>query len=57
MIKILLFQRAALSDFDRFKLRKARQRRNKLRTNAFYKLKKKAKKIKTSAAAGSAKKD
>ncbi|XP_011167596.1 60S ribosomal protein L14 [Solenopsis invicta] len=37
-------KRAQLSDFDRFKLRKARQIRNKLRTNAFFRLKKKAKK-------------
>lgn len=42
-----LFQRAELSDFDRFKLRKARQIRNKLRTDAFYRLKKKTKKVKT----------
>jgi len=41
-----LFQRAELSDFDRFKLRKARQIRNKLRTDAFYRLKKKTKKVK-----------
>lgn len=40
-------KRAELSDFDRFKLRKARQIRNKLRTNAFFTLKKKAKKAKT----------
>ncbi|XP_012264905.1 60S ribosomal protein L14 [Athalia rosae] len=37
-------KRAALSDFDRFKLRKARQVRNKLRTNAFLRIKKKSKK-------------
>ncbi|EFN78938.1 60S ribosomal protein L14 [Harpegnathos saltator] len=40
-------KRAELSDFDRFKLRKARQIRNRMRTEAFYKLKK-AKKAKTS---------
>ncbi|XP_014470629.1 PREDICTED: 60S ribosomal protein L14 isoform X2 [Dinoponera quadriceps] len=40
-------KRAELSDFDRFKLRKARQMRNRMRTEAFYKLKK-AKKAKTS---------
>ncbi|KAG5328740.1 RL14 protein, partial [Acromyrmex charruanus] len=39
-------KRAELSDFDRFKLRKARQIRNKLRTDAFYRLKKKTKKVK-----------
>lgn len=33
-----------LSDFDRFKLRKARQIRNKMRTNIFYRLKKNVKK-------------
>ncbi|XP_043286791.1 60S ribosomal protein L14 [Venturia canescens] len=44
-------KRAALSDFDRFKLRKARQIRNKLRTDAFYRLKSVSKKSK--AAAGS----
>ncbi|XP_072761962.1 large ribosomal subunit protein eL14 [Anoplolepis gracilipes] len=43
-------KRAALCDFDRFKLRKARQIRNKLRTDAFYRLKKKTKKTKTGAA-------
>ncbi|XP_076749732.1 ribosomal protein L14 isoform X2 [Xylocopa sonorina] len=37
-------KRLQLSDFDRFKLRKARQIRNKLRTDAFYRLKKKVKK-------------
>ncbi|XP_046736841.1 60S ribosomal protein L14 [Diprion similis] len=37
-------KRAALSDFDRFKLRKARQVRNKLRTHAFLKIKKKSRK-------------
>lgn len=41
---IISFQRAALSDFDRFKLRKARQVRNKLRTVAFLRIKKKSKK-------------
>lgn len=45
---LFLFQRAELSDFDRFKLRKARQTRNRMRTEAFYKLKKKAKKAKPS---------
>ncbi|XP_012539510.1 60S ribosomal protein L14 isoform X2 [Monomorium pharaonis] len=39
-------KRTELSDFDRFKLRKARQIRNKLRTNAFYRLKNKTKKAK-----------
>ncbi|XP_020293534.1 60S ribosomal protein L14 [Pseudomyrmex gracilis] len=37
-------KRAALSDFDRFKLRKARQMRNRLRTAAFYKLRAKTRK-------------
>ncbi|XP_073973278.1 ribosomal protein L14 [Rhodnius prolixus] len=37
-------KRLALTDFDRFKLRHARQVRNKLRTSAFLYLKKKAKK-------------
>ncbi|XP_051166555.1 60S ribosomal protein L14 [Leptopilina boulardi] len=36
-------KRAALSDFDRFKLRKAKQIRNKLRTSAFFRLKRQAK--------------
>ncbi|XP_043473349.1 60S ribosomal protein L14 [Leptopilina heterotoma] len=36
-------KRAALSDFDRFKLRKAKQIRNKLRTSAFFRLKRLAK--------------
>ncbi|KAM0729024.1 Large ribosomal subunit protein eL14 [Formica fusca] len=44
-------KRAALCDFDRFKLRKARQIRNKLRTDAFFRLKKKTKKVKTGDAA------
>lgn len=35
-----------LGDFDRFKLRKARQIRNKIRTDAFYRLKNKTKKPK-----------
>lgn len=35
-------QRVALSDFDRFKLRKAKQRRNKIRTVAFYNIRKTA---------------
>ncbi|XP_017765340.1 PREDICTED: 60S ribosomal protein L14-like [Eufriesea mexicana] len=39
-------KRLELSDFDRFKLRKARQIRNRLRTDVFYRLKKKAKKAK-----------
>ncbi|OAD62953.1 Mesoderm posterior protein 2 [Eufriesea mexicana] len=39
-------ERLELSDFDRFKLRKARQIRNRLRTDVFYRLKKKAKKAK-----------
>ncbi|XP_015591313.1 60S ribosomal protein L14 [Cephus cinctus] len=43
-------KRATLSDFDRFKLRKAKQIRNKLRTAAFYRLKKKAKKSKSTEA-------
>ncbi|PSN31595.1 60S ribosomal protein L14 [Blattella germanica] len=34
--------RRAMTDFDRFKLRKARQVRNKVRTIAYYKLKKTA---------------
>ncbi|KAF2899870.1 hypothetical protein ILUMI_06318 [Ignelater luminosus] len=33
-------KRATLTDFDRFKLRRARSIRNKIRTNAFYRLKK-----------------
>jgi len=40
---IFLLQRTELNDFDHFKLRKARQIRNKLRTDAFYRLKKKIK--------------
>lgn len=36
------FQRVALSDFDRFKLRRARARRNKVRTLVYYNLKKAA---------------
>ncbi|KYN13579.1 60S ribosomal protein L14 [Trachymyrmex cornetzi] len=39
-------KRAELNDFDRFKLRKARQIRNKLRTDAFYRLKKGSKSTK-----------
>ncbi|KAK0096298.1 hypothetical protein PV326_005848 [Microctonus aethiopoides] len=39
-------KRACLSDFDRFKLRKARQMRNKLRTDAFFRLKRNIKKAK-----------
>lgn len=38
-------KRAQLSDFDRFKLRKARQIRNKLRTDAFNRLRRKPKKV------------
>ncbi|KAL0099278.1 hypothetical protein PUN28_020092 [Cardiocondyla obscurior] len=44
-------KRAELSDFDRFKLRKARQIRNKLRKDAFNRLKKKVKKVKAGGAA------
>lgn len=55
-----LFQRAQLSDFDRFKLRRAKQIRNKIRTNAFFRLKKKIgqkrKLSKKEAAAGASKK-
>lgn len=40
---LILLQRAALTDFDRFKLRKARQRRNKIRTQVFYTMRKAAK--------------
>ncbi|XP_076661306.1 ribosomal protein L14 [Halictus rubicundus] len=43
-------KRLELSDFDRFKLRKARQIRNKLRTDVFYRLKKKVKKTKAAGA-------
>ncbi|XP_017889206.1 60S ribosomal protein L14 [Ceratina calcarata] len=43
-------KRLELSDFDRFKLRKARQIRNKLRTDVFYRLKKKVKKTKATGA-------
>ncbi|XP_033325536.1 ribosomal protein L14 isoform X2 [Megalopta genalis] len=43
-------KRLELSDFDRFKLRKARQIRNKLRTNVFYRLKKKVKGTKSAGA-------
>lgn len=35
-------QRAALTDFDRFKLRRARARRNKIRGLAYYSMKKAA---------------
>ncbi|KAK2584009.1 hypothetical protein KPH14_006466 [Odynerus spinipes] len=49
-------KRAALSDFDRFKLRKARQIRNKLRTDAFYRLKKSTKKSKATGASKATKK-
>ncbi|XP_057326273.1 60S ribosomal protein L14 isoform X2 [Microplitis mediator] len=44
-------KRLTLSDFDRFKLRKARQMRNKFRTDAFYRLKKATKKSKKGAPA------
>merc|ERR1712212_229320 len=37
-------QRASITDYDRFKLGKAKQARNKLATRAFFQLKKKAKK-------------
>ncbi|XP_015121423.1 60S ribosomal protein L14 [Diachasma alloeum] len=47
-------KRAELSDFDRFKLRKARQVRNKLRTEAFFTLKRSIKK-KAKPAKGAAK--
>lgn len=43
-----MFQREELSDFDRFKLRKAKQIRNKIRTNTFYRLKKNVSKNKVS---------
>ncbi|XP_076280926.1 ribosomal protein L14 isoform X2 [Lasioglossum baleicum] len=43
-------KRLELGDFDRFKLRKARQIRNKLRTDVFYRLKKKVKKAKAAGA-------
>ena len=33
-----------MTDFDRFKLRKARQIRNKIRTDAFFRLKKRSRK-------------
>ncbi|KAG7209576.1 hypothetical protein KM043_015653 [Ampulex compressa] len=49
-------KRAALSDFDRFKLRKARQIRNKLRTVEFRKLKKKPKPAKVTDASKESKK-
>ncbi|KAI4501311.1 hypothetical protein M0802_003684 [Mischocyttarus mexicanus] len=49
-------KRAELSDFDRFKLRKARQIRNKLISNAFFALKRKAKKAKTTGASKATKK-
>ncbi|KAG7208161.1 hypothetical protein KM043_016510 [Ampulex compressa] len=49
-------KRAALSDFDRFKLRKARQIRNKLRTVEFRKLKKKPKAVKPTDASKESKK-
>ncbi|KAI4480608.1 PREDICTED: 60S ribosomal protein L14 [Polistes canadensis] len=49
-------KRAELSDFDRFKLRKARQIRNKLKTHAFFALKKKTKKAKTTGASKATKK-
>ncbi|XP_076245250.1 ribosomal protein L14 isoform X2 [Calliopsis andreniformis] len=49
-------KRVTLSDFDRFKLRKARQIRNRLKTDAFYRLKKKVKKAKAAAATKKAEK-
>ncbi|OXU25442.1 hypothetical protein TSAR_015705, partial [Trichomalopsis sarcophagae] len=52
-------KRLELSDFDRFKLRRAKRVRNVLRTNAFFKLKKSTKKdkvAKTSKATKPAKK-
>ncbi|KAF3423183.1 hypothetical protein E2986_02940 [Frieseomelitta varia] len=49
-------KRLELSDFDRFKLRKAKQIRNKLRTDVFYRLKKKVKKAKTTSASKKAEK-
>lgn len=39
-------KRRSMTDFDRFKLRKARQIRNKIRTVAYYRLKKRAAKDK-----------
>ncbi|XP_034950719.1 60S ribosomal protein L14 isoform X2 [Chelonus insularis] len=53
-------KRLAMSDFDRFKLRKARQIRNKIRTQAFYALKrglKKARKAKLTAKKSEKKKE
>ncbi|XP_014220371.1 60S ribosomal protein L14 [Trichogramma pretiosum] len=44
-------KRAALSDYDRFKLRRAKRVRNAIRTEAFYRLKKAAKKAKANKAA------
>ncbi|XP_058799592.1 large ribosomal subunit protein eL14-like [Phymastichus coffea] len=41
-------KRAELSDFDRFKLRRAKRTRNALRTSTFFRIKKKAKKEKCS---------
>lgn len=49
-------KRAALSDFDRFKLRKARQIRNSLRTDAYRRLENKAKKSKVTDASKATKK-
>ena len=49
------FQRAELSDFDRFKLRRAKRIRNALRTNAFFRLKKLGKKEKVSKTSKAAK--
>ncbi|KAH0569118.1 60S ribosomal protein L14 isoform X3 [Cotesia glomerata] len=49
-------KRLTLSDFDRFKLRKARQIRNKLRSDAFFRLKKVSKKTKKGAATKDSKK-
>lgn len=38
----LFLQRSEMTDFDRFKLRKAKQIRNRIRSAVYYKLKKKA---------------
>ncbi|XP_012280659.1 60S ribosomal protein L14 [Orussus abietinus] len=49
-------KRVSLSDFDRFKIRKAKQIRNKMRTEAFLRLRKKARKAKTLKTSETAKK-
>ncbi|KAJ8670653.1 hypothetical protein QAD02_001912 [Eretmocerus hayati] len=49
-------KRLQLSDFDRFKLRKARSIRNHLRTNAYFRLKKGLKKEKSASASKDSKK-